>query len=125
MRGSALAALIAVLLPALALAAPAGTYKGRVVGASGKVSFKVSGTRVKNFKIDGVYANCYGGRMLMSVYVPSARIRNNRFRRTYRPEPDAEFHMILRGRFTGGRASGTITGEGLCRYEKKWTARKR
>src|SRR5687767_6283813 len=106
MRRSLVIALVALAIPAIALAAPSGTYKGRVVGDSGKVSFKVVGSKVKSFKIDGVYANCYGGGMLMSVYVPSARIRSNRFKRTYRPDPEAEFHVILRGRFSGGRASG-------------------
>jgi hypothetical protein len=125
MRRLAATALVALAIPAMALAAQEGRYKGKVVGDSGKVSFKVAGNKVKNFKIDGVYANCYGGGMLMSVYVPSARIRNNRFKRTYQPDPDSEFHVILRGRFSGGRATGTVKGEGLCGYEEKWTARKR
>ena len=125
MRRPIAAALIALAIPAIALAAPEGRYRGKVVGDSGKVSFRVDGNRVKKFTIDGVYANCYGGGMLMSVYVPSARIRNNRFSKTYRPDPDAEFHVILKGRFSGSRASGTVKGEGLCGYEEKWTARKR
>jgi hypothetical protein len=115
---------IAILLPALALAAPEGKYKGKVVNDSGKVSFKVDGNNVKKFEIDGVYADCYGGGMLMSVYVPKAAIKNNRFSKTYVPEPGYDFHVILKGRFDGSKASGTVEGEGLCGYEEKWTAKK-
>ena len=125
MRRLALGALVVLVLPALALAAPEGKYRGKVTDDSGKVSFRVDGNKVKKFTIDGVYANCYGGGMLMSVYVPAAKIRGNRFSKTYRPEPDSEFHVILKGRFDGGKASGTVKGEGLCGYEEKWTARKR
>ena len=125
MRRLTATAALALAVPALALAAPEGKYRGKVVGDSGKVSFRVDGNKVKRFTIDGVYANCYGGNMLMSVYVPSARIRNNRFSKTYRPEPDSEFHVVLKGRFDGSKASGTVKGEGLCGYEEKWTARKR
>jgi hypothetical protein len=125
MRRVAALVLIALAVPALALAAPEGKYRGKVVGDSGKVSFTVGGGKVKKFTIDGVYANCYGGGMLMTVYVPAARIRNNRFSRTYRPEPDSEFQVTLKGRFSGSKAAGTVKGEGLCGYEEKWTARKR
>ena len=125
MRRVAAFTAIALAIPALALAAPEGRYRGKVVDDSGKVSFRVDGNKVKRFTIDGVYANCYGGNMLMSVYVPSARIRNNRFSKAYRPDPDSEFRVILRGRFKGSRASGTVKGEGVCGYEEKWTARKR
>jgi hypothetical protein len=117
--------LVALAIPAVALSAQPGKYRGKVVDDGGKVSFTVEGSKVKKFTIDGVYASCYGGNMLMSVYVPAARIRNNRFSKTYRPEPDSEFQVILKGRFSGSKASGTVKGEGLCGYEEKWTARKR
>jgi len=117
-------ALVALIVPALALAAPAGKYKGKVKGDSGKVSFKVKGSKVKNFEIDGVYANCYGGNMLMSVYVPSAKIKNNKFRRRYVPDQSSDFHVILKGSFNGSKASGSVKGEGVCGYEEKWTAKR-
>jgi hypothetical protein len=115
--------LLVLALPALALAAKEGKYKGKVVDDSGKVTFKVDGNKVKKFAIDGVYANCYGGGMLVSVYVPSAKIKgDNTFRKRYVPDPDSDFHVILKGRFDGQKASGKVTGEGVCGYEEKWKA---
>ena len=119
------AAILAVaLVPTFAFGATEGKYKGKVVGDSGKVSFKVDGSKVKKFEIDGVYADCYGGGMLVSVYVPSAKIKGKSFSATYVPDPEVEFHVILKGTFSGSKASGTVEGEGVCGYEEEWTAKK-
>ena len=122
-RLAALAA-VAMLLPAVALAAPEGKYRGSVVGDSGKVSFKVDGSKVKKFEIDGVYADCYGGGQLVTVFVPSAKIKNNSFKTTYIPDDSADFQVTLEGRFNGSKANGTVLGEGVCGYEEEWTAKK-
>ena len=115
--------LIALAIPAAALAATEGKYSGKVVDDSGKVTFKVDGRKVKKFKIDGVYADCYGGGMLVSVFVPSAKIKDNgTFRKRYVPDPDSDFHVILKGHFDGKKASGKVTGEGVCGYEERWKA---
>jgi hypothetical protein len=115
--------LIALALPAIALAAPEGKYKGKVVDDSGKVSFKVDGNKVKKFEIDGVYANCFGGGMLVSVFVPSAKIKaGGKFRKRYVPDPSSDFHVILKGDFDGDKVSGKVIGEGVCGYEEKWKA---
>jgi hypothetical protein len=114
----------ALLLPATALGAPEGNYKGTVTGDSGKVKFKVDGSKVKKFEIDGVYADCFGGQMLMSVYVPSAKIKGNSFKTTYIPDPESEFQVTLEGKFNGSKASGSVFGEGVCGYEESWTAKK-
>lgn len=125
MRRTAIVAAAALAVPAIALAAPEGRYKGKVVGDSdGDVTFRVVGNRVKNFKIDSVTATCYP-LTAVTVFVPSARIRDNRFSRTYRPDPDSEHTIRLRGRFEGGRAAGTVKGGPNCVYEEKWRARKR
>jgi hypothetical protein len=79
---------------------------------------------VKKFEIDGVYADCFGGQMLMSVYVPSAKIKGNSFKTTYIPDPDSDFMVTLEGKFNGSKASGTVLGEGVCGYEEEWTAKK-
>ena len=122
-RPLAAAAVSAILiLPALAAGAEEGKYKGTVVGDSGKVSFKVDGSKVKKFKIDGVYADCYGGGQLITVFVPSAMIKCKTFETSYVPDPSADFHVILKGRFKGSKATGTVEGEGVCRYEEEWTA---
>lgn len=116
--------LIVVLLPTLAFAASEGKYTGKVVGDSGKVTFKVEGSKVRKFTIDGVYANCYGGNMLMTVFVPSAKIENNRFSKRYVPDPESDFQVTVKGRFDGSKATGTVLGEGVCGYEESWTAKK-
>lgn len=121
---AAVAVLGALILPAWAAGVEEGKYKGGVVGDSGKVSFKVVGSKVKKFEIDGVYADCFGGQMLISVFVPAAKIKNNRFEATYVPDTTADFHVILEGRFKGSKASGTVTGEGDCGYEEEWTAKR-
>jgi hypothetical protein len=126
MRRLAALVLIAVSVPAaLALAAPEGKYSGKVKDDGGKVKFKVDGNKVKKFEIDGVYANCYGGGMLISVHVPSAKIKDNKFRKRYVPDPEVEFHVILKGSFNGSKASGSVKGEGVCGYEEKWSAKKK
>lgn len=123
-RGVAAAVFAALLVPAFAVGAEEGKYKGKVVDDSGKVSFKVDGTNVKKFEIDGVYADCYGGGQLITVFVPKAKIKNNRFSKRYVPDPESDFHVILEGRFKGEKASGTVTGEGVCGYEEEWTAKR-
>jgi len=121
---AAVAVLAILILPAFAAGAEEGKYKGKVVGDSGKVSFKVAGSKVKKFEIDGVYADCYGGGMLVTVFVPSAKIKGSRFETTYVPDPEADFHVILKGRFKGSKATGTVEGEGVCGYEEEWTAKR-
>ena len=124
MRTLVLTLLLALALATAAAAAPGGKYKGKVVDDSGKVSFKVVGKKIKKFEIDGVYANCgFSGGMLMTVYVPSAKIKGNKFKARYVPDPDSDFHVILKGRFNGSKASGSVKGEGICGYEEKWTAK--
>ena len=118
------AACTALIVPAFASGADEGKYKGGVVGDSGKVSFKVVGSKVKKFEIDGVYADCFGGQMLISVFVPTAKIKNNRFEATYVPDSTADFQVTLKGKFKGSKASGTVEGEGDCGYAEEWTAKK-
>ena len=116
-------ALAVFLLPAFALAAEEGKYNGTVVDDSGKVTFKVKGNKVKKFEIDGVYADCFGGQMLITVFVPSAKIKGKSFKATYVPDPSADFQVILKGSFKGSKASGTVEGEGDCGYEEEWKAK--
>jgi len=126
MRRLSLAVLIALLAPAaLALSAPEGRYKGKVVGdPDGDVTFKVVGKKVKKFKIDSVTATCYP-LTAVTVFVPEAKIKNNRFSRNYKPLPDDEHVVKLRGRFNGSKASGTVEGGPNCVYKEKWTAKRR
>ena len=115
---------IGLVVPALAFAAAEGKYKGQVVDDSGKVKFKVDGSKVKKFEIDGVYADCYGGGQLISVFVPSAKIKGNSFHAEYIPDAESDFMVTLDGKFNRSKASGTVLGEGVCGYEEEWTAKK-
>lgn len=118
-------ALTAAFLPALALAAPEGKYSGKVKGDSTpkNVTFKVVGNKVKKFEIDSVTATCYP-LTAVTVFVPEAKIKNNKFSRNYKPLPDDDHVVKLRGSFDGGKASGTVEGGPNCVYKAKWTARK-
>ena len=118
--------LIALVIPALALAAPEGKYSGKIKGDStpNNVTFKVVGSKVKKFEVKSVTATCYP-LTAVTVYVPEAKIKNNRFSRNYKPLPDDEHVVKLRGQFNGSTASGTIEGGPNCVYKAKWTAKRR
>ena len=115
--------LIALAIPALALAAPAGKYSGKIKGDSTpkNVTFKVVGNKVKKFEVKSVTATCYP-LTAVTVYVPEAKIRNNRFSRNYKPLPDDDHVVKLRGQFNGSKASGTVEGGPNCVYKAKWSA---
>jgi len=124
MRRFILISLIALAIPALALAAQEGKYKGKVVGdPEGDVTFKVVGKKVKKFKIDSVTATCYP-LTAVTVFVPSAKIKDNKFRRNYRPDPDGEHVIKLRGKFDGQKANGTVKGGPNCVYQEEWRAKR-
>jgi hypothetical protein len=123
MRQAILISLLALAIPALALAAQEGKYKGKVVGdPEGDVTFKVEGNKVKKFKIDSVTATCYP-LTAVTVFVPSAKIKDNKFRRNYRPDPDSEHVIKLRGKFDGQKANGTVKGGPNCVYQEEWRAK--
>ncbi len=128
-RVVAAAALAVFLVPALAVGAEEGKYKGKVVGDSGKVSFSVAASKRKllKFTIDGVGATCPGGFQLVTVYVPSARITSaGRFAAKYKPVAGVDQTVKLSGRFaTKTKATGTVEAGPLCVYKEKWTAVKR
>jgi hypothetical protein len=122
MRRLIVISLIALAIPALALAAKEGKYKGHVVGdKDGDVTFKVEGKYVKKFKIDSVTATCYP-LTAVTVFVPKARIRDNKFSRNYKPLADDEHVIKLRGKFDGKKASGTVKGGPNCVYQEEWKA---
>lgn len=117
---------IALVVPALALAAPEGKYSGKIKGDSTKdnVTFKVVGNKVKKFEVKSVTATCYP-LTAVTVFVPEAKIRKDgSFSKNYKPLPDDDHVVKLRGKFTGGKASGTIKGGPNCVYDAKWSARK-
>ena len=126
MRRLTATAVVALAVPAIALAAPEGKYKGKVVGdKSGDVTFKVVGKKLKKFKIDSVTASCYP-LTAVTVFVPSAKIKKDgTFSKTYRPVPDSEHRIKLKGRFDGSKVKGSVKGGPNCVYSEKWTARKR
>jgi hypothetical protein len=120
-------------LPALALAVTpkSGAWVGKVVkgqalkGKNGEPTFSVRSGHIRRFSIGGIGAYCAGGYSVVSVYVPSARIRNGRFSVAYHPGQDAT--VKLSGRFTNAtHVRGTVTGSGnVCLYDIGFTAHRR
>jgi len=125
MRRYAALGLVLLAVPTLAFAAKKGDYKGKVVGdRDADVTFRVEGKYVKAFAIDSVSASC-GQLTTVTVFVPKARIRHNKFRRRYTPVQGIDQKIRLRGSFDGKKASGTIKGGPTCVYDEEWTARRR
>ena len=123
MRRLVVIAAVALAIPALAIAAPKGRYNGKIVDDSGKVTFKVENHKVKAFAVDGVGATCPSGFTVMTVYVPSAKIRDGgTFSKRYRPVKGIDQRIRLKGSFDGRKAAGTVKGGPLCTYNEKWTA---
>lgn len=110
-----------------AVASGAGTtYKGIVdKDKSQKLSFKVSGGKVRKWKAV-IYATCPSGGQI-TVTVPSAKIgKGGKFKRRYQPVKGSETYVTLKGKVKGGKASGTIQQEGFCTFEKEpWKAKKK
>ena len=121
----ALACLVAV--PAVALAAAKqGAWTGQATSTDsdfkyGKVTFRVSGSTIRNLKIEGVTVSGCGG--YKTVFVPRARIRGTKFSATYKPVPDVDDTIIVRGTISGRTAKGTFSEGPACVGKGKFTAR--
>jgi hypothetical protein len=134
-----LALLTLSVAPATAAAVPAGTYKGRATNMDrdfryGKVRVVVRNDRIRRVLIESVTTSGCGGFMSV-VFAPSdpelkilegsTRIRNGRFFVKYQPEPSVEDQTTtMRGRFSGGRVTGTFSSGDLCENEGRFTARR-
>jgi hypothetical protein len=137
--------LLAALVAALALAAPAtagsaGTYRGKATSLDrsfkyGKVTMKVSGGRVRKLEIEAVTTTGCGGFMDV-VFAPgdkenikivkgSAKLGNGRLNVTYRPDKTVEDQQTtIKAKITGSKVTGTFESGDLCVNAGRFTARK-
>lgn len=118
-------ALGAVAVDAVA-AARTGAWRGQATSKDssfkyGKVSFRVRGAFIRDLKIESVTVSGCGG--MKTIFVPRARIRGSRFSATYKPVPDLDDTIIVRGTISGRSARGTFSEGPLCVGEGKFTAR--
>jgi len=122
-----LAVLLIAALTVSGVASGAGsTYKGKIGSdKSQKLSFKVSGGKVKKWKAVK-YATCFGGGQLTTLTIPATKLKNGKFSRKYQPVPSSETYLTVKGKVRGSKASGTVVQTGSCEFEKtKWKATKK
>jgi hypothetical protein len=117
-----------------AQAAPNGTYKGKTDGEVA-VKLKVKKNRIVDFETS-VYASCYSGSYLITfafppAHQPKARTKikgNGSFKVVFKGDPDVSFNddkRTLKGKFKGGKVSGSIKVEGLCTGDAAFTAKRK
>lgn len=87
----------------------------------GKVTFKVVGSKIRNFTVQGVTSGCG----FKSVVVPTLRIRGRRFSGSYQPVPGLDDIITVNGTFNGTRASGTFVEGPLCSAAGRFSARRK
>ncbi len=116
-----------------AAAVPNGTYKGKTEGKV-KVKIKVKNNRIKKFE-SSVYATCYSYSGLQTVAFPPAgrkgakvKIKGNgSFKAVFRGSPGsslADDKRTLKGKFKGGKVTGSMKIEGLCSGKATFKAHK-
>jgi hypothetical protein len=114
-----------------ALAASAGTYKGKIRGGGNDVRVKVKNNRVVKFTAS-IYASCGLSNFNITVAYPpagqagkSAKISNGKFKAVFRGSPDVEDdRRTIKGTFNGSKVSGTIKVEGPCSSDGKYSAKR-
>jgi hypothetical protein len=131
-------AAIAMVVPAVALAAPkAGTYAGTssvkipiVVGYKettrtdkGKVSFKVSAGKVKSFAVKGQQAFCGGQSPNVDFKIASISLSSAGSGTGNTTDPNMGPIKVTVKVTKAGKASGTITYAGLCKSTAPFTAK--
>ncbi len=128
-RSAAVLALSCALLLAVpgALAAPAGSYKGKATSKDGtfnygKVTFTVSGSKIKNLRIQGVTTSGCGG--FKDVIVPKLTIKGSSFSATYKPVKDVDDTIKVKGTFKGSTAKGTFEEGPVCVNAGRFTAKR-
>ena len=119
--------LLALAVPALAMAAPAGSYKGQATAMDGKfkygkVTFKVKGSTIRDLRIEGVTTSGCGG--FKDVIVPKLTITGNRFSGTYKPVPGVDDKITVKGSFSGSRATATFKEGPTCVNRGRFTAKR-
>lgn len=101
------------------------TWRGTSTNMSGnfnygRVSFKVSGKRIRNFIVEGVTTSGCGG--YKNVVVPRINIKNGKFSAVYTPIPGINDKIRVKGKFSGTKATGTFSEGPLCSNAGKFKA---
>jgi|SRR3712207_5763917 len=124
-------ALLCLLTVAVAVAeaAPqAGAWRGQATSMDtdfkyGKVSFRVVGNTIRNLKIEGVTTTGCGG--FKDVFVPKLTIKGTKFSGSYKPVPDVDDVIIVRGTITSRSAKATFSEGPTCQNKGRFTAKPR
>jgi len=125
----------AVLFAAVpaATAAPNGTYRGETSGER-NVKLRVERNRIMSFA-SSLQATCYtGDRVERFVYPPRGRRSSagrlkadGSFVIVFKGNPDVSFNddkRVLKGKFSGGRVTGTMRLRGLCSADITFSAKR-
>ena len=108
--------------------ARAGAWRGQATSTDtsfkyGKVTFRVSGKTIRNLKIESVTVSGCGG--MKTIVVPKLTIKGTKFSGSYKPVPDVDDTIIVRGTISGTSAKGTFSEGPVCVGKGKFTARAR
>jgi len=103
-------------------------YEGKATNSAGdfnygKVTFTVSGTTMKDLKIEGVTTSGCGG--YKNVIVPKIKIRGTKFSAGYVPVPGLDDIVTVSGTIRNGKVTGIFAEGPLCQNDGKFTARKK
>ena len=110
-----------------------GTYKGRTKGEL-DVKVKVRNNRITKFE-SSVYSTCYTGGLIFTYAFPPAgqkgktiKIKGDgSFRVVFKADPRVSLNddkRTLKGKFKGGKVSGSMKLEGLCEGDTTFKAHK-
>ena len=122
---------LALVVPAVALAATGGTYRGTIDEGGSPVTVKVKNGKLKKFKAS-IYASCGLSNFLITVAYPPAhkkgatkKIKNNKFKVVFSGDPSVEDDKrTVKGRFNGDTVTGSIKVEGPCSASGTYTAKR-
>ena len=120
-------ALLLVAVPAgsAEAAARGGSWRGQATSTDrdtkyGKVSFRVSGSKITRFTLRGVPVPDCGGTKVVVVF--KLRIRGTKFSGRASDEATGDV-AVVRGTISGGRARGTFSTGPKCGAKGRFTAR--
>ena len=116
-----------------AAAGPSGTYTGKTKGET-DVRIKVKNNRITKFE-SSMYVTCYTGGLIFSYAFPPAgqkgktiKIKGDgSFKVVFKADPRVSLNddkRTLKGKFKGGKVSGSMKLEGLCEGDTTFKAHK-
>lgn len=129
-RSLTIAIAVAATVPVTTGAWAADKYVGEATNSNGsvsygKVTFTVSGSKIKKFKVEGATVsngNCGGYK---SVVVPTMKLKGSKIVGAYQPVPGVDDIISVNGTLKNGKARGAFTEGPLCQIEGRFTARRR